>query len=142
MTATLAHPKPHHESAHRDRVAEALAARLYLTPQGAHQVLCGALPFRVGEIIRAHLETGDHVRLDRWMGPIYDALDHIAAPSLTPDLQLESARADSADDVARTDFQLHPDTDHARALSRAYGRTIAKLRLEQLALGAQYSFKP
>ena len=142
MTTTVAVTKPHHASAHRDRVAEALAVRLYLTPQGAHQVLCGALAFRVGEIIRAHLETSDHVRLDRWMGPIYDALDHVAAPTLTPDLQLESARADAEDDVARTLYQQHQDTDHARALSRAYGRTIAKLRLEQLALGAQFGFRP
>jgi hypothetical protein len=153
-----------HDTAYRapDPVAIALSRRLGITIGNAHQVIVGGLAHRCAAVVAAHIEIHAHDRLARWLQPIWDAEAAVQAPALTSDLMLTTVKMDAADDVARAEYLAHPSQERqdaaddiarvhylahpsqesARALARAYGRTMAKLRLEQLALGERWDFTP
>jgi hypothetical protein len=138
----VAQRTPRGDYERRDAVAEELGSRLGLKPDSAHQILVGGFWHRAAEIVRSHAVVGAYDRLSRAMQPMNDALDGVTAPPLSSDLMEDTERQDAADDIARVHYLAHPSQESARALARAYGRTMAKLRLEQLALGEAHGFTP
>jgi hypothetical protein len=125
-----------------DKVAVELGRRLGIGTDPAHQVLVGGHIYRTAAIVSAHIAVKAFDRLFDWYKPAEDAFDALTPPALTSDLMLTTVKMDAADDVARGEYQARPSQGSARALSRAYGRTMAKLRLEQLALGDRWGFTP
>jgi hypothetical protein len=91
----------------RDRVAIALGRRLYLTPDSARKVIYGDLPFRVAQVIGAFEDVGDWERRERWLAPIRAAQQKVAFEPYSEDLLKRAQRADSDEENAQTDFQLH-----------------------------------
>jgi hypothetical protein len=142
MRRTVARTAPGARYVPEDRVAVALAQRLGICAAAAHQVLVGGHVHRTAAIVLAHLDVQAHDRLFHWFKPVDDAFDALTPPALTSDLMEATEKVDAADDVLRVHYLAHPSQESARALSRAYGRTMAKLRLEQLALGDRWGFTP
>ena len=142
MPATMQRPHARVQYLPLDRVAVELGHRLGLRSGSAHQVLVGALPHRVAEVIRAHVAVGAHDRLFRWLAPINDALDGVTVPALSPQLLATAQHADSAEDEAQVAFT----NDRCQRTARAYARTLmhesAEARNLALALGAEFGFTP
>lgn len=126
----------------RDAVADEVGRRLGLRPGSAHQVLVGALPHRVAEIIRAHATVGAYDRLHRWLQPINDALDGIQAPALCAALIASAQHADCVEDEAQVAYLSDPCERTARAYARALGNEVTLSRNLQLALGREWGFQP
>jgi len=141
-TSTLQRPHARVQYRSPDTVALALAPPLGHTPGSAHQILVGAQPHRVAEVIRAHVSVGAHDRLFRWLQPINDALDGVQAPALSPQLLASAQHADSVEDEVQTAYLTDPCERTARAYVRALGHEIAEARRLQLALGSTWSFTP
>lgn len=130
MATSLRSGTPVRTYTKRDRVAEALAKRLLMKPESAHQVLVGQLNFRVAEIIGAFRDANEPERLERWLGPIRAALEFVAEEPLTRALIIRAQEADAAEDVAESAYL----TDPCPATQDHWIRRIREQRVAGLAL--------
>lgn len=143
MDATLPRGTSARTYLRRDRVAEALAKRLQMKPESAHQVLVGPLAWRCAEAINAFHETHEFARGERWAMPIRAALAQVAEEPLTRLLIVRAQEADAAEDVAESAYLANPcpatrdawiqKLDHQSTCNLALRMALVRDRREQFA---------